>query len=60
MTADNPCPVAPAFRLDYRSAHIDAEERLARGEEQVKCATCERWCWPDHAKTCPEFRGAVP
>jgi hypothetical protein len=32
--------------LGYISKQEDAERRLARGEEQRQCPTCQLWFWP--------------
>lgn len=56
--------------LPYMEWHADADRRVAAGEEQTYCQTCERWKWPDHARDCPRYvrsmaaealaRGEVP
>lgn len=57
--ADNPCPVADRFRLSYLAFFDDAEKRAKRGQMQVFCGTCKRYCWPDHRKACPQFSEGV-
>ena len=32
-------------KLPYLDAHYDAEDRLARGEKQVRCQECGLWVW---------------
>lgn len=32
-------------RLGYLAAAEDAEQRMARGEEQRQCLACGRWLW---------------
>ena len=55
-TDGSTCPVADRFRLPYLAFHEDAERRAVKGQEQVLCATCERWRWPDHVRACPQFK----
>lgn len=33
--------------LGFLSAHTDAEERIARGEQQRQCPLCLLWHWDD-------------
>lgn len=49
------CPIAPRFYLPYAAWHEDAERRAGRGEEQVLCATCDRWRWPDQTSACGSY-----
>lgn len=53
------CEVLRVFgglpRLSYVAAALDGEERLARGEKQTKCATCNRYRWPHEQEKCGRF-----
>jgi hypothetical protein len=35
------------IELGYTADAMDAEARLARGEEQGACPFCGKWFWPD-------------
>lgn len=32
-------------KLDYLSAHADADRRIAAGQRQSKCSICKFWLW---------------
>lgn len=34
--------------LGYREWHEDADQREKRGERQLQCSVCGRWCWREH------------
>lgn len=36
----------PGPGMTYLGAHLDARERLKRGERQKQCLTCGLWRWP--------------
>ena len=40
----------------YVGAAEDADARLARGEQQTRCAECQRYRWQWEQKACPKFK----
>jgi hypothetical protein len=46
-----PCPWPPEDR-GYIATAVDAEERLAAGEEQKQCVRCKLWRWKDEQEAC--------
>lgn len=41
--------------LSYLASIADAEERMKRGEKQTRCASCQRYRWPDESSVCRNF-----
>ena len=35
--------------MGYLEAHEDAEQRMKRGEMQLRCPHCQRYFWPSQA-----------
>jgi len=55
-TLTDRCPVATRFHIESYWGHgTDCDRRVAAGESQRRCKTCERYRWPDHAAACREF-----
>jgi hypothetical protein len=40
----------------YSGVAEDGEARLARGEQQTRCAECRRYRWQWEQKACPKFK----
>ncbi len=49
MTAN--CPHTAPPELPYVKWHMDAEERMKRGEKQRKCPVCHKWIWEEYYLT---------
>lgn len=50
------CPWHVEDNLSYSATCEDAEERLSKGQEQIKCLDCKLWIWPDLFGTKPVIK----